>query len=76
VPCFDPDASPALAELLAGSHRRLFGLAVPPGLLTPRARELAASERCALVTHTRELAGIVPSRELAACTSQLREVLP
>ena len=75
VPCFDPDAAPGLAELLAASDRRLFGLAVPPGPLSPRARELAANGRCALVTHTRELAGVVASRDLVSCAHQLAEAL-
>jgi hypothetical protein len=75
LPCFDPDAAPEVAALVAEDERRPFGLALPPGPPSPRARELAAGGRCALVTHAHELAGIVPPRELAACASQLAEVL-
>ncbi len=75
VPCFDPDASPGLAALVAGRERGLFGLALPPGTVSARASELAASERCALVTHTGELAGAVPSRELVACADDLARAL-
>ncbi|MCC6224201.1 MAG: hypothetical protein IT201_12015 [Thermoleophilia bacterium] len=76
VPCFDPDASPGLAGLVAGRERGLFGLALPPGPRSARARELAGSERCALVTHTRELAGVVASRDLVACAAELAGSLP
>lgn len=75
VPCFDPDASPGLAAFTAGRERGLFGLALPPGPVSARARALAASERCALVTHTRELAGAVASRDLVACAVQLAGAL-
>lgn len=75
VPCFDPDASPGLAALAAGRERGLFGLALPPGPVSARARELAGGERCALVTHTRELAGAVASRDLVACAAELAGAL-
>lgn len=75
VPCFDPDASPGLAAIAVGRERGLFGLALPPGPVSARARELASSDRCALVTHTRELAGAVASRDLVACAAQLAGAL-
>lgn len=69
LPCFDPEASPGLASLVAG---RSFGLALPPRPVTARARGLASSSRCVLLTHTRELAGVVPGRALASCGAELR----
>lgn len=68
VPCFDPDAAPALVGV-----SRSFGLALPPGPPSARAGELASGGGCVLATHTRELAGVVPSRELTACAAHLRE---
>ncbi len=69
VPCFDPDGAPALAGV-----SRSFGLALPPGPPSARAGELAAGDGCVLVTHTRELAGAVASREIAGCAAELRAV--
>jgi len=69
LPCFDPEASPGLASVVAG---RSFGLALPPRPVTARARELASSSRCVLLTHTRELAAVVPGRALASCGAELR----
>jgi hypothetical protein len=72
LPCFDPDASPRLAELFEQDDRRLFGIAVPPGEPGPAARRLAAVDRCALITHDTELAGRVASRDLAAAAATLQ----
>jgi hypothetical protein len=71
VPCFDPDAAPALTDAIAGTPA-IYGLALPPGRPGPRALELARDRRCALLTHDGELAGRVPGRELSAAAQQLR----
>jgi hypothetical protein len=72
LPCFDPDASPALAARLEEAGDRLFGLTLPPGAASARARELASGGRCALVTTTAELAGVVGVADLSDCVGNLR----
>jgi hypothetical protein len=69
--CVDPDAAPALADA-ALANGTPFGLALGPGPAGRRARELAATGSCALLTNDGELAGRVPGRELSASAQHLR----
>ncbi len=68
--CFDPEASPGLAERFRSSGS--FGLALPPGQPGEAARELASTGRCALLTNDAELAGVVAARDLRKAVSTLR----
>ena len=68
--CFDPDASPGLAERFRSSGS--FGLALPPGQPGEAARELASTGRCVLLTNDAELAGVVAARDLRKTVSALR----
>jgi hypothetical protein len=71
VTCFDPGAAPGLAEL-AHAGEILYGVAAEPGPPTAAARELAGGAMCALVTHSRELGGTVPGRDVSAVIDDLR----
>ena len=68
--CFDPDASPGLAERFRSSGS--FGLALPPGEPGEAARELASTGRCVLLTHDADLVGVVAARDLRKTVSALR----
>jgi len=68
--CFDPEASPGLAEHFR--HAGSFGLALPPCEPGETARELASGGRCVLLTNDAELAGVVAARDLRKTVSALR----
>jgi hypothetical protein len=70
LPCFDPVASPRLADQLVGS-RRCFGLALTPVDAAVTHASLIATKRCALVTHDDDLIGRVPIRELRDACGRL-----
>jgi hypothetical protein len=70
LPCFNPECAPALAAHARNAAGKLFGLALP-GPIGDDLRELAHSGRCALVTNERELAGVVPARDLPRVVGEL-----
>ncbi|SRR5579884_1171104 len=64
LPVFNPSDSPAAVAAIAAAGRA-YGLALPAsGAASPLGA--LAPDRCALLTHDRDLAGQVPVRDLAA----------
>ncbi|MEA2358307.1 MAG: hypothetical protein QOI62_1567 [Solirubrobacteraceae bacterium] len=75
VPCFDADASPALAAELGGGTRP-FGLIVGLDGAGSATIALAKDPRCRLLVHDGELAGRRAARELHGAVAALRELIP
>ncbi len=70
LPVFEPAAASAAATAM-GSGTRAFGLALEPGAGAGDAAGLAGGGHCALLTHTRDLLGAVPVRDVRAAVAAL-----